>query len=783
MKATSRGSQDEQRQDGLDVKSVGSVSSNLGLERRSAQARGGWGSLRVHSNTVAVSVFTEGQGMGKGSFMVSLSGQQARVASSMFAWSSVVCVFVPPSVVAIEDGCFRNSAIRSVTFAARCGLRVIGKSAFQGSQLSRIEVPASVEEIDDSCFQECRYLGQVKFCQGSLLRRIGKRALAACGFKELKIPDSVRVIDDECFGIKTVGISASGNLLSSLEVIAFDEGSQLSELGQRCFYRCGFQSIVLPPNLEKCGEECFERCDLLSSVEFSNTVALPVGGPWAFSKEQIRTIVLSDELELIPSEYFSGFKNLHKLDFRLSPMLRVIGERAFSGCGFRTVDIPSSVEVLESGCFMDCSLLSVVTFGPGSRLKRIGANAFHGCVALEEFALPPGVSEIGHGAFSGCNLSMFHVNDKYTAVGGLVILNDCLIGMFQTLSCLNVPDFVEEITDSCFEDCVSIHKIAFGRWSLATRLGKRAFLGSRLEEIALPQTVTVIDDHCFEFCQLLFSVTFPKYSQLSRVGQRAFHGCSFPKIDFSFTSVLVIDDDCFSEHRSPLELSWGSDSSLIRLGKRSFFKCNIDTLTIPKSVVSIDDECFGAECGDWSTRAIHSSLQELIFEAESDLLYLGRYAFAGCNIKRLLIPSMVTTISDGCFQNCHHLAELQFAPGAILRTLGKAAFSQTQITTVHFPDTLEIVDDYCFRNCKHLATAVFQSTSRLKRLGKGSFYATSLSQISIPAHTELIDDQCFMCCTSLVTVSFASAPSIANSAFAETPFNLSGQAGHQSVKL
>ena len=88
-----------------------------------------------------------------------------------------------------------------------------------------------------------------------------------------------------------------------------------------------------------------------------------------------------------------------------------------SSTHLKRVVLPASLRVLEDNAFQDTKELRRVTFRKGSRLEKIGMCCFAGS-GIEEFRAPPGLREIGAGAFELCeNLKLVSLNEGLETIG------------------------------------------------------------------------------------------------------------------------------------------------------------------------------------------------------------------------------------------------------------------------------------------------------------------------------------------------------------------------------
>ena len=91
---------------------------------------------------------------------------------------------------------------------------------------------------------------------------------------------------------------------------------------------------------------------------------------------------------------------------------------------------------------------------------------------------------------------------------------------------------------------------------------------------------------------------------------------------------------------------------------------NIESVTIPDSVVELGDRCF-----------LSSGLRSVTFGRDSQLVRIGAEAFMGTNIESMSIPDSVVELGDWCFCACDSLITITFGASSSLEHVGVEAYS------------------------------------------------------------------------------------------------------------
>ena len=218
-----------------------------------------------------------------------------------------------------------------------------------------------------------------------------------------------------------------------------------------------------------------------------------------------------------------------------------IGEYAFYEFPLTSITIPNSVTEIGDGAFMDCSSLTSISI-PNS-VTTIGDGAFAACSSLRnfssKFASADGRCLITNGkliAFAGDGLSNYTIPNSVTEIG---------LGAFagcESLTSVTIPNSVTEIGNAAFEDCSSLTSISIP--NSVTEIGNRAFKScSSLTSITIPNSVTMIGEGVFYDCSSLTSISIP--NSVTEIGYWAFWGCPLESVTIPRSAVIA--EDSFEE--------------------------------------------------------------------------------------------------------------------------------------------------------------------------------------------------------------------------------------------
>ncbi|MBR7099134.1 MAG: leucine-rich repeat domain-containing protein [Clostridia bacterium] len=500
---------------------------------------------------------------------------------------------------------------------------------------------------------------------------------------------------------------------------------------------------------------------------------------------QITNVILPDGITTIGSKAFSHCDAITSVQFGTA--LTQIDATAFANCDLlQTVVFPERLLSIGDHAFALCNSLTSVTF-PES-IEQVGAGAFHSCNKLSGLTVPKKLTSIGNFAFLSCNslqqISVSEENPVYHSAGNCLIdteskklLVGCknsvipnegsvtVIGASSFESChalksLSIPSSIVTIEKRAFYGCNALETLTFSE--NLTEIGCDAFVScSALKQITIPNSLKKLGANVFANCTALESVTFVSAPQ--QIDASAFENCKALK------AVCISDlaDWCKIQfqssqsnplyHAKVLYLNGEALQSIVipdgvtALGDYLFVGCEqIKSISIPKSVTRIEPRAL---------YAIGNNLEQIIVDKENpvyrvsnrclidieqktlvkgckkafipddgSVVQIGDYAFYGCDVSGIAIPTTVTTIWNYAFADCTGLTELSFHEG--IRHIGTGAFKKCDtLTKITFPKSIQSVGHTPFSECDGLETVIYQGTvAEWKKLEKDyDFYSRNLS--------------------------------------------------------
>ncbi len=295
-------------------------------------------------------------------------------------------VTIPESVIALNDGVFAGSMIRSITLSA--GLREVSANAFDGCvNLKKVNCEGGLVSIGKFAFRGCTSLESIEF--SIALDTISSSAFQGSGLKSVTIGVNVTLIADRAF-----------KDCVNLESVNFDKrGTKTLRVLDYAFEGCvSLTGLELPWRLRDIVEKRTFVKPTPPHFRITADVCDPCIGVAAFSGcTKLETVTIEDE-------YADGLVKSF-----------TYGDKAFMGCtSLKSIEISKYVKTssipfiaifygIGESLFEGCVALKEVIFPAGCENEfRIGENAFKGCAALQSINLPATCTQLYESAFDGC---------------------------------------------------------------------------------------------------------------------------------------------------------------------------------------------------------------------------------------------------------------------------------------------------------------------------------------------------------------------------------------------
>lgn len=171
------------------------------------------------------------------------------------------------------------------------------------------------------------------------------------------------------------------------------------------------------------------------------------------------------------------------------------------------------------------------------------------------------------------------------------------------------------------------------------------------------------------------------------------------------------------------------------IGEHMFSSRGLQTILLPKSVISIDDQAFSS-C---------RSLNKVVIY-ENSVKTIGMVAFEYCSsLADIVLPEGVTTIGREAFEYCSHLT--MTIPETVT-SIGSQAFRNNADLSITMSGNL--LDNSLFSDCENLKITLSEGSTFIKEYALGN--CSGLIEIHIPNSVSSIGGNAFYGCSSLADV-------------------------------
>ena len=229
---------------------------------------------------------------------------------------------------------------------------------------------------------------------------------------------------------------------------------------------------------------------------------------------------------------------------------------------------------------------------------------------------------------------------------------------------------------------------------------------SRIKTVYISEGITSIGQAAFRDCKNLTYVSMP--DSITRIEPVSFYGCSSLSTIRLSNNLTTIEYFAFYDCESLTSIIIPDKVKTIEY--YAFGMCNrLSSLSIPASVTTIENDAFRGTDGltklsvDPSNKSYMSDSYGVLFS--KDKTELIRYPSYNSR-KSYIIPSSVTTIRNGAFENCSFLVNVQI-PNSVTNIDSNAFNNCDKISSIIIPDSVTDIGYEVFSNCDCLNSIIF----------------------------------------------------------------------------
>ena len=364
-----------------------------------------------------------------------------------------------------------------------------------------------------------------------------------------------------------------------------------------------------------------------------------------------------------------------------------------------TWKIAGPITSSDKGIFAGNGNIHTLTIGKS--VKGVGVYAFYGCTGMSSISLGNGLNIIGDYAFANC-LTMTSVN--LDRISNLTTISDYAFANCQSMEKFTVPINVTTIGNNVFEDCYSMIGI-----NMSNAEENNGF--SVEEEMASTNNATALNNfgkNVFKGCANLRSVTFPRtFSNANgpvsgSIDVSEFRGCENLKYvtaanpSLKITGGAVDTSYTFDSFKADVPAEFYLES----VDSSQFHTCATNNymafsyLNSDGTKQNLYELTVQETSGKKAVYRVNSSNQLVYCEFDSGLetvtmpdtvgpyqiTVIGSGIFRNnCYLRRITIPSSITTIEDSAFKGCHNLKDVIFKEPVNITSIGTDAFKTQEV--------------------------------------------------------------------------------------------------------
>lgn len=475
------------------------------------------------------------------------------------------------------------------------------------SQIRNVIVTGNVTKIGDYSFYQYTDLVSAKLGEG--VKVIGNHVFHGCvSLSELSLPETLEEI-----GYNNRGTFYYGYVFAGCS---------------------NLRDLTLPANVKCIAVRSFAECRNLEKVYWKAKNCTFGYGTSVyyniFDESPVAEVNFGKDVQSVPEEAFMNIGSLSKITTQGT--IEYVGEDAFTGTEWLRLQEIGKMVYIDHAAYIyrdaeqvtDPITLVIADGTTGitggalrnnrklvkvvlpSTLKRIGDYAFDGCSSLGEVEYNSIEMEDKGKAFFPNSVWKITFGDKVRKIPSY-LLHGC-----SGISEINLPESLETIGDNSFNGCGSVKELLIP--DNVTKIGRTAIYDmANLERLTIGESLKELDYYyAFGGCPKLTHITWNAVALAEK----------------TYDPYHTTTDCC----KAPVETVVFGDKVEYVPGQLFFSRPTLTSVTLGKSVNTIGEAAFRACTG----------LKEI--DLPLSLETIGKHAFYGTGIEKLIIPRNVTLL-------------------------------------------------------------------------------------------------------------------------------------------
>lgn len=365
----------------------------------------------------------------------------------------------------------------------------------------------------------------------------------------------------------------------------------------------------------------------------------------------LKSIVISENIDTIKANTFTDVSTLESVKFG-GRLLR-IEDKAFAGTALESIFVPSSVSYIAGDAFANCQKLQEIEVSQDNKtfssdgndiVKDITTNKL--LVGSSSSVIADGITEIGDYAFSGRNIATLSLPNSVRKIGTYAFEN-------TPLEIANI-NHATVISDGAFKNCTLLSQVIISTNSTMTEIGADAFNScSSLTRFTVPQTVKTIGDRAFANCSSLTNFGFAQNTVIEHIGELALMSCAISSFYLPST-VTYVGEGVLADCSNLTSIRVGEENTIYTdknsniivdvQNKILLASCSTSTNIFNDITVIANYALYGVE----NDNLVNIELPETITN-------IGEKSFFNTSIQSIKIPKSMLSIANQAFEGCENL--------------------------------------------------------------------------------------------------------------------------------
>lgn len=623
-------------------------------------------------------------------------------------------LFVPSS-----DDVSLYPKVTSLNFEAGSVCESIGASFSHCQDLRTVWIPESVKSIN-TAFTYCTSLRDIYLDAAKLTSAYYTPCAFTCSGNaeegmRVHVGKSVTVIPNHFM------YDVHGDTTLYLDEVVFEEGSALTLIGDKAFYRTGIRSFVIPDSVTIVGSHAFLSCDKLEELTIGSGVSSVAS--LAFSGlSSLRVLNLGGSISNGGSDAFTGLVSLEELYFNATSFPNgsydtVFKDMATKSSGLKVI-IGKDVTSVPDYLLYNVKRVTSIEFEEGGVCTSIGQRAF-AYTSVLTFVIPDSVTYIANYAFDGLRNLV-----SLTIGKGLTNLNN---------SSFRSTDSVLEIYNR------SEIEIVAGQ----TTVGDASRYALNVYTDTEGESKLVYKDDGFVYYvdgEVIHLVGYRGTSDTITIPE-SYDGKSYSiykhaLLGFNAATSLIIGDVNASS------IGYYAFSGLTELESLYFnYKGKLNTgvfdsigtagegvkVVIGKDITAVPERMFSYSS---NTYTVAANVVEISFEEGTQCKSIGAGSFSVASLKKVSIPECIENIDPAAFATSTSIEGnvygnvIYIGPKSNGYLVAISAVS-TDVTTAAIHKDTKIISSYLFRNCTMLTDVLVEAEELNAGVMNGASFATA----------------------------------------------------------